>query len=243
MSFARLALRNLPRRTSFSASSSVNHGVSIDGVLGGVRRQRWNHDGLLKRFMTTTTSDQIAGRETSDGKEVAIDKDSDKSKLFRRKKGKKGLWRKTDGIDFVPALYEFFPSGLGNALVQATDNINKLFQNLHIPSPSNLIGRVKEKDECYKLRYEVPGVSKEDLKITIDDGVLTIKGELKEEEEEGSDGEHWSMRSYGCYNTSIMLPDDAKADEIKAELKDGVLYITIPRTEKPKKDVKEIDIH
>lgn len=127
--------------------------------------------------------------------------------------------------------------------MQATDNINKLFQNLHIPSPSNLIGRVKEKDECYKLRYEVPGVSKEDLKITIDDGVLKIKGELKEEEEEGSDGEHWSMRSYGCYNTSIMLPDDAKADEIKAELKDGVLYITIPRTEKPKKDVKEIDIH
>jgi HSP20 family protein len=127
--------------------------------------------------------------------------------------------------------------------VQATDNINKLFQNLHIPAPSNLIGRVKEKDECYKLRYEVPGVSKEDLKIAIDDGVLTIKGELKEEEEEGSDGEHWSMRSYGCYNTSIMLPDDAKADEIKAELKDGVLYITIPRTEKPKKDVKEIDIH
>jgi len=53
----------------------------------------------------TTTSDQIAGRETSDGKEVAIDKDSDKSKLFRRKKGKKGLWRKSDGIDFVPALY------------------------------------------------------------------------------------------------------------------------------------------
>jgi HSP20 family protein len=83
----------------------VNHGVSIDGVLGGVRRQRWNHDGLLKRFMRTTTSDQIAGRETSDGKEVAIDKDSDKSKLFRRKKGKKGLWRKSDGIDFVPALY------------------------------------------------------------------------------------------------------------------------------------------
>ncbi|KAL3565788.1 hypothetical protein D5086_033834 [Populus alba] len=162
MSLARLALRNLPQRTSFSASSLVNHGVSIDGVLGGVRRQRWNRDGFLKRFMTTTTSDQIAG-ETSDGKEVAVDKDGDKSKLFRRKKG---LWRKSDGIDFVPALY----------------------------------GRVKEKDECYKLRYEVPGVSKEDLKITINDGVLTIKGELKEEEEEGSDGERWSMRSYGCYN-------------------------------------------
>ena len=105
------------------------------------------------------------------------------------------------------------------------------------------MGRVKEQDDCYKLRYDVPGLTKEDVKITIDDGVLTIKGEHKEEEEEGSDDEHWSARSYGYYNTSLVLPVDAKVDEIKAELKDGVLSIIIPRTEQPKKDVKEVQIH
>ncbi|XWS11801.1 hypothetical protein CRYUN_Cryun37aG0031900 [Craigia yunnanensis] len=136
---------------------------------------------------------------------------------------------------------EFFPSGLGNALLQATENINRLFDNLNL-TPSQLMGRVKEQEDCYKLRYDVPGLTKEDVKITIDDGVLTIKGEHKEEEE-GSDDEQWSTRSYGYYNTSLVLPDDAKVDEIKAELKDGVLSIIIPRTEQPKKDVKEVQIH
>lgn len=137
---------------------------------------------------------------------------------------------------------EFFPSGLGNALLQATENINRLFENMSI-SPSQLMGRVKEQDDCYKLRYEVPGLSKDDVKITIDNGILRINGEHKEEEEGGSDDEYWSSRSYGYYNTSLVLPDDAKADDIKAELKDGVLNIIIPRTEKPKKDVKEVKIH
>ncbi|CAI0422450.1 unnamed protein product, partial [Linum tenue] len=137
---------------------------------------------------------------------------------------------------------EFFPSGLGNALLQATDNINRLFQNLHL-TPSNLIGRFKEKDECYKLRYEVPGLSKEDLKITVDDGVLTIKGEHKEEAQGGGDDEFWSARSYGFYHTTVLLPEDAKADDIRAELKDGLLQITVPRTERPKDAVKEVQIH
>lgn len=86
----------------------------------------------------------------------------------------------------------------------------------------------------------MPGIAKEDVKITIDDGMLTIKGEHKEEKEEGDDDEYWSSSSYGYYNTSLVLPDDAKGDEIKAELKDGVLTVTIPRTEKPKKDVKQV---
>lgn len=137
---------------------------------------------------------------------------------------------------------ELFSSGIGNAIMQATENINSLFKNLNI-SPWSLSGKVKEQDEWYKLKYMVPGLGKEDLKITVDDGMLTIKGEHKEEEEEGSEDEFWSSTSYGYYNTSLMLPEDAKTDEVKAELKDGVLTITIPRTEKPKKDVKEVKIH
>jgi HSP20 family protein len=122
--------------------------------------------------------------------------------------------------------------------MQASENINRLFENINI-SPSTLGWRVKEKDGCYMLRFDMPGLAKEDLKVTIDDGVLTIKGERKEEKEEGSDEELW----YGYYNTSLMLPDDAKVEEVKAELKDGVLIITIPRTEEPKKDVKEVKVH
>lgn len=87
----------------------------------------------------------------------------------------------------------------------------------------------------------MPGIAKEDVKITIDDdGVLTIKGEHKEEKDD--DEQYWSSSSYGYYNTSLILPDDAKADDIKAELKDGVLTLIIPKTQNPQKDVKQVTI-
>ncbi|CAN0901651.1 26.5 kDa heat shock protein, mitochondrial [Linum grandiflorum] len=203
--------------------------------------QLMKNNWLSKRFMGSTAG------ETSDGKEVAVETTTttDDKNRRRGKRRPPALWR-GDGREFVPALQEFFPSGLGDALLQATENINRLFRNLNV-SPSNLIGRFKEKDECYKLRYEVPGLSKEDLKITVDDGVLTIKGEHKEEAEGGrddeSDDEFWSARSYGFYHSSVVLPEDAKADEIKAELKDGLLHITVPRAERAKDAVKEVQIH
>lgn len=242
MALARLALKNLQQRVVTPSSCGSLLGQSnCERSVNGVQRQRWGNE-IVRRF-TTTASDKVAGgeTETSDGKDVAVSQGGKKSKLFPRKQRKRWLWKKNDP-DFVPALYEFFPSGLGNALMQATENINKLFENLNI-SPWSLSGRIKEKDEYYKLHYEVPGLAKEDLKITVDDGVLTIKGEHKEEKEEDSDDELWSSRIYGYYNTTLLLPNDAKVDEIKAELKDGVLTITIPRTEKPKKDVKEVNVN
>ncbi|PIN10392.1 Alpha crystallin [Handroanthus impetiginosus] len=100
-------------------------------------------------------------------------------------------------------------------------------------APSQLIGRAKEQDDCYKLRCHVPGLGKDDVKITVDDGVLNIRGERKEEEEEGSNDEFWLARSYGYYNSSVVLPEDAK---------DGVLNIVISKSERVKKDVKEIEV-
>ncbi|XVF24793.1 hypothetical protein REPUB_Repub13aG0158200 [Reevesia pubescens] len=242
MALACLALRNLQQRVSFS-SSSLAHNLGGRSVVGGVERQKWN-DEILKRFMATATDHKFSD-EKKESKKVSVSEGEKKFRLFPRRKNRRTLrnWRNNQH-DYAPALYEFFPSGLGNALLQATQNINRLFDNLNLtPSQLNLMGRVKEQEDCYKLRYDVPGLTKEDVKITLDDGVLTIKGEHKEEEEEGSDDEHWSARSYGYYNRSLVLPDDAKVDEIKAELKDGVLSIIIPRTEPPKKDVKEIQIH
>lgn len=110
-----------------------------------------------------------------------------------------------------------------------SENLNKILENL---TPSRLLGRMKEDETSYKLRFEVPGLSKEDLKITIEDGYLMIKGEHKEEEEEeGSYDDQWYAKSYGYYNTCLLLPEDAKVEEIKAELKDGILNLTIPRSE------------
>lgn len=120
-----------------------------------------------------------------------------------------------------------------------SESLNKFFEHL---TPSQLLGRMKEDETAYKLRFEVPGLSKEDLKITIADGYLMIRGQHKEEQEDSSDDDEWYAGIYGYYNTSLLLPEDAKVEEIRAELKDGILTLTIPRSEIKKKDVKEVEI-
>ncbi|XP_071903277.1 26.5 kDa heat shock protein, mitochondrial-like [Coffea arabica] len=229
MALARLALKNLQQRCSLPSYQCAS-----ERTVNSVQKQRWGSE-LLRRISSA------AGKEDSAGQQVAVSEGGEKSnKLFPKKKQRRSLWKKEDD-DFPPPLWEFFPSGLGNALVQASENINRLLGNL---SPSRLLGKFKEQDDLYKLRLPVPGLAKEDVKVTVDDGVLTIKGERKEEEEgtDDDDDDHWAS-FYGYYNTSVLLPDDAKVDEIRAEMKDGVLTVIIPRTERPKKDVKEISVH
>nr|WDA42957.1 26.5 kDa heat shock protein [Fagopyrum tataricum] len=174
------------------------------------------------------------------GKEVAVESGDGNKKKWRSLLPRRFQRRRNHPRDdIVPSLNAVFHSGLGNALLEATQNINRLFENL---TPAGMIGQIKEKDDGYKLRYKVPGLAKEDLKITINDGVLNIVGEHKEEQGDESDDEFWSSTSYGFYNTSLVLPDDAKHDDIKAELKDGVLTIFIPKDESKAKQVKEVQI-
>ncbi|XP_039004703.1 26.5 kDa heat shock protein, mitochondrial-like isoform X2 [Hibiscus syriacus] len=219
MAVARLALRNLQQMVS-SSSSLLGHNLG-ERSIGGVHRQRWN-DEMLKRFMATVTDKDSDDKQ----KQVSV---SDGENKFRLQN------------DYAPPLFEFFPSGLGDALMQATENINRLFDTLDL-TPFQSMARIKEQDDCYKMSYDIPGLTKEDVKITIDDGVLNIKGEHK-----GGGGseedDRWSARSYGNYNTSLVLPDDANVDDIKAELKDGVLSIIVPKTEQSKKDVKQVQIN
>lgn len=230
MALARLALKNLEQKYAL-LNPSVRQ-------VNDVQKQRWCSD-LVRCF--STESEAAGGKGKSDKQEVAVSESGKKSKLFPRRRRRGSLWRHNGPDGFAPALFENLPLVCGNALLQATENINRLFENLNL-NPSQLMGRYKEDDKSYKIRYDVPGLGKEDVKIMVEDGILTIKGEHKEEQEEGSDDEFWSSRSYGYNNNSIVLPEDAKADEIKAEMKDGVLTITIPKSERPKKDVKEIQV-
>ncbi|XP_010479767.1 PREDICTED: 26.5 kDa heat shock protein, mitochondrial [Camelina sativa] len=233
MALARLALRNLQQKLSPSLI-----GQSCER---GMVSNRHNPMKLNRYMATSTTGEQ---QEEKKNTQVSVSEKKSPQRNSPRRRGRKSLWRNTDDHGyFAPALNEFFTPSLGNALMQATENINRIFDNFNI-RPSQLMGQVKEQDDCYKLRYDVPGLTKDDVKITVDDGVLVIKGEHKAEEEKGSpeEDEYWSSKSYGYYNTSLSLPDDAKVEEIKAELKNGVLNVVIPRTEKPKKNVQEISV-
>ncbi|KAF9615329.1 hypothetical protein IFM89_022980 [Coptis chinensis] len=234
MALARFALKNVHERVATARLAVSSHNTTRIDMPS-------YHVNL---FSTSATSDDY-NKETKydksdQGRETAVtDKGGrKKSKWFPISLGKGGrgggLWRNNTSSD--SDLQHLVPSGLGRALQQATENFSRLLENLN---PSRLLGRWKEQDECYKLEYPVPGLTKEDIQITLVDGVLTIRGERREKEEESSDDEQWAV--YGYYNT-VLLPDDANEDGIQAEMKDGVLKIIIPRTERPKKDVKEIKI-
>ncbi|KAI4331210.1 hypothetical protein MLD38_029416 [Melastoma candidum] len=213
-------------------------------LLGSGRTLWWQNGVGATRFMAA--GGEKVRTETSDGKEVAVEEGNKKFSLFPQKGDRKWnpwKWKRGDNYDYTPELYVFSPSGLENAIIQATENINRLFQRMSL-LPPQLGYHVKEKDDHYKLRFDVPGMTKDDLKIVVHDRILRIEVEQKEDEGEESEDKYWSVGRYGYYNTSLILPEDAKADEIQAELKDGVLTIVVPRNEEmPKRNMKEIKIN
>lgn len=112
-------------------------------------------------------------------------------------------------------------------------------------SPAEWVPRVDiaETDNAYLIKAEIPGVNKEDVKITIDDGVLTVSGERKEEKEENNKKLHRVERFYGTFSRSFTLPDNVDETKIDAQFKDGVLTLTVPKTEKAKPKAIEVKVH
>jgi HSP20 family protein len=91
---------------------------------------------------------------------------------------------------------------------------------------------VSETDKEFKVTVELPGVKEEDVDVTLQDDMLTIRGEKKSETEQGGEKEnfHYVERSYGSFQRSLRLPVVVKPDEVKARFRDGVLTISLPKT-------------
>ena len=101
---------------------------------------------------------------------------------------------------------------------------------------------ISETDSAYLIKGEIPGVKKEDVKVTIQDGMLTIQGERKQEKEEKGKKFHRIERSYGSFVRSFRVPDDADENSVKAEFKDGMLNVTLPKSEKAKARAVNISV-
>ncbi|MDO8357019.1 MAG: Hsp20/alpha crystallin family protein [Nitrospirota bacterium] len=101
---------------------------------------------------------------------------------------------------------------------------------------------VSETDGEYQIKAEIPDVKKEDVKVTLEDGVLTIQGERKFEKEEKGKKYHRVERSYGSFVRSFTLPDLVDEANVKAEFKDGVLNLKLPKSEKVKSKAIEVTV-
>ena len=101
----------------------------------------------------------------------------------------------------------------------------------------------KETPEAHVFTADVPGLKKEEVKVEVEDGnVLQISGERSKEQEEKNDKWHRVERSSGKFLRRFMLPENAKTEQIKASMENGVLTVTVPKEEVKKPDVKPIQI-
>jgi HSP20 family protein len=93
---------------------------------------------------------------------------------------------------------------------------------------------ISETDAAYLIKCEIPGVNKEDIKVNIEDGMLTMSGERRREKEEKGKKFHRIERSYGSFMRSFRLPENVDEAAVKAEFKDGMLNVTLPKSAQAK---------
>lgn len=90
---------------------------------------------------------------------------------------------------------------------------------------------IAETDAGFSIKMELPEIKKEDVRITVDNGVLSIRGERRQKKEEKGVQYHRVERQYGSFVRSFSLPDNVAQEQIEGAFKDGVLSLSIPKTE------------
>jgi HSP20 family protein len=132
-------------------------------------------------------------------------------------------------------------------------DVNRIFEDFwkRFDQPFGAIGRwdssgprtdVAETTSALEVSIELPGLEREEVDVSLTDSALTIKGEKKREREESKKGYHLSERSYGSFYRSIPLPSGVDTDKASAEFKNGVLTVTLPKTQEALSHVKKIEV-
>lgn len=137
-------------------------------------------------------------------------------------------------------------------LEEMSDRLNRVFTRPAVRTNGNKeqltvadwmpIVDISETDAEYLIKAELPEVKKEDVKVTVENGVLTLQGERRQEREEKGKKYHRVERSYGSFVRSFTLPESIDESGVKAEYKDGVLNLHLPKSEKVKPKAIEVKV-
>lgn len=161
--------------------------------------------------------------------------------------------------NIIPASQRSGLSRSNLAPLGALDDLDRVFDNFFRNAISNVsLGNVampaasltdmavkmniSETDKEYTISADLPGLTQEEVSLTVEDGVLTLTGERSRETEEEGKTFHRVERSYGKFTRTLQLPEDADEDGVSAAMKNGVLTINIAKTAKPEKAQKKIEI-
>jgi len=120
----------------------------------------------------------------------------------------------------INKLFRFRP--WGRWMSPFDDDSNSILSSEWTPAAD-----IKEEDNQFLIKVDMPGIDAKDIDVSMSNGNLLIKGERKSETKEDKEGYHRVERSYGVFHRSFGLPDTADPEKVSAEVKDGVLDITI----------------
>ena len=101
---------------------------------------------------------------------------------------------------------------------------------------------ISETDQEYVIRASLPAVKKDDVKVTVENGIITIKGDRKQQKEDKSEKYHRVESFYGTFERSFSLPENINSEAIRCESKDGVLTVHIPKMEAQKAKPRQISV-
>jgi HSP20 family protein len=130
---------------------------------------------------------------------------------------------------------------------QLRDQLNRLFDTSVNRSPESFgdwtpaLDAFEDKDK-YTVSLELPGMKKEDISVTVHDGVLSVSGERRSEQDVKNGTVHRTERYYGKFTRSVSLPAAVKADQVAANYKDGVLHVELPKAEEAKPKSIEVKV-
>ncbi|EEF28796.1 18.1 kDa class I heat shock protein [Ricinus communis] len=130
------------------------------------------------------------------------------------------------------------------------DPFDSLFNSANLPASARETSALanaridwKETPEAHIFKADVPGLKKEEVKVEIEEGrILQISGERSKEQEEKNDRWHRVERSSGKFLRRFRLPENAKMEEVKASMENGVLTVTVPKEKEKKPEVKSVQI-
>lgn len=128
-----------------------------------------------------------------------------------------------------------YPRGLSRSLMPASQEL--LASSDWAPSVD-----ISETPEAYLIKAELAGVKREDIKVKLDKGVLTLRGERRQEKEDKDQKHHRIERFYGSFSRAFSLPEDADAEHIKAEFSDGLLTLSLPKQAVKPSHSREIEV-
>jgi len=143
-------------------------------------------------------------------------------------------------------------------LEEVSDRLNRVFTGFGRPALARTMGPegsealtvpdwtpvvdISETDDEYLIKAELPEVKRDDVKVSVESGVLTLRGERKKEKEEKGKKFHRIERYYGSFLRTFGVPDNVDETRVKAEFKDGLLNVHLPKTEKAKPKALEVKV-